>query len=55
MTDLGTHDGDCCESCEQDIAEGYADDIRFEMCCCRALKPEHNGTLFRPDTEGEKN
>jgi len=47
----GTHDGECCESCMQDIEEGYGDDIQFDMCCCRALKEFYNGTLAREGTD----
>jgi hypothetical protein len=29
------HEGPCCNSCEEDKATGYGDDI--EGCCCRAI------------------
>lgn len=32
-----SHKGWCCESCLEDKAEGYGDDI--EGCCCRAIVP----------------
>ena len=30
---------ECCESCNQDIAQGYGDDlIELGICCCEAEK-----------------
>jgi hypothetical protein len=47
--DAPLHEGPCCDSCLDDIAFGYGDDIReLEVCCCRAL---HNATYSR-DADG---
>lgn len=35
--DYEMHPRPCCDSCLQDVAEGYGEDI--EGCCCRAIPP----------------
>lgn len=36
------HRGPCCESCYDDVLEGWDDGLFDEHCCCRAL---HGGAL----------
>lgn len=48
---MSEHEGECCESCLQDMYEGYYD--LWEFCCCRSEDERREARARLREVQGE--